>query len=164
MVVKKTFEPMQQASRAECELCVSLLPYGPSFLFVDQVLEMDSEHVLGTYTFRPEAFFFPDHFPGEPIAPGAILTECMAQIGLTTWGIYLSGTYQDQKKQPFAFTHAEVEFLSPVYPGDQVHVWARKVYFRFGKLKVKAEMQNANGKPVCRGELSGMVLREKPNP
>jgi 3-hydroxyacyl-[acyl-carrier-protein] dehydratase len=162
--VKKMFEPMQKASRAECELCVRLLPYGPSFLFVDRILEMGSESVLGTHTFRPDAFFFSDHFPDKPVTPGAVLIECMAQIGLVAWGLFLSKTHYTQKAKPFAFTHAEVEFLLPVFPGQQVFVRAHKVYFRLGKLKVRAEMFNTHEEPVCRGELSGMILREKSDP
>ncbi len=157
------FESMKKASRVECQLCVGLLPYGPSFLFVDEILEMDSEHILGSYTFRSDAFFFSAHFPDKPVTPGAILIECMAQIGLVAWGLYLSGTHRSRKAKPFAFTQAGVEFLLPVFPGQQVRVRARKVYFRLGKLKVKAEMFNGKGENICRGELSGMILPEKPD-
>jgi 3-hydroxyacyl-[acyl-carrier-protein] dehydratase len=68
---------------------LDLLPYKSTFRFVDEIAYVDADKVIGHYTLRPDAFFYNDHFPGNPVTPGAILTEIMAQIGLVVLGIYL---------------------------------------------------------------------------
>jgi 3-hydroxyacyl-[acyl-carrier-protein] dehydratase len=64
------------------------LPYKSSFRFVDEISFLDQDKVIGNYTPKEDAFFYKDHFPGNPVTPGAILTEIMAQIGLVVLGIY----------------------------------------------------------------------------
>ena len=68
---------------------LDLLPYKSSFRFVEEIAFVDADKVIGHYTLRPDAFFYEDHFPGNPVTPGAILIEIMAQIGLVVLGIYL---------------------------------------------------------------------------
>jgi 3-hydroxyacyl-[acyl-carrier-protein] dehydratase len=65
------------------------LPYQKPFLFVDELLEVSENGVTGTYTFLEDAFFYEGHFKENPITPGVILTETMAQIGVVCLGIYL---------------------------------------------------------------------------
>ena len=134
------------------------LPYDRPFLFVQGLNKIDSERVEGYYTFDPESNFYQGHFKGNPVTPGVILVECMAQIGLVCLGIHL----MDHEKQPIkerfiAMAHAEVDFLQAVLPGERVTVRSEKVYFRFGKLKCKVRMTNSNGQLVCSGTLSGMM-------
>ena len=54
---------------------LALLPQQEPFRFVDEILEIDGEHVVSRYTFRPEADFYRGHFPGNPITPGVLLIE-----------------------------------------------------------------------------------------
>ncbi len=68
---------------------VERLPYKSSFLFVDNIASLNEEGVMGDYTLKKEAFFYEDHFAGNPVTPGVIITEIMAQIGLVVLGIYL---------------------------------------------------------------------------
>src|SRR5579863_1533502 len=65
------------------------LPYKSSFRFVDEISFLDSDKVIGHYTLRADAFFYADHIPDNPVTPGAIVTEIMAQIGLVVLGISL---------------------------------------------------------------------------
>src|SRR6187551_1743668 len=73
------------------------LPYKSSFRFVDEIVSIDENNVTGNYTLRKDAFFYEDHFPGNPVTPGVIVTEIMAQIGLVVLGIHLMLT--DDKQQ-----------------------------------------------------------------
>src|ERR1700754_4044769 len=68
---------------------IDRLPYKSSFLFVDNISLLSEEGVTGEYTLRKDAFFYEDHFVGNPVTPGVIITEIMAQIGLVVLGIFL---------------------------------------------------------------------------
>jgi len=65
------------------------LPQQEPFRFVDEILEIDDEHVLAAYRWRPEADFYRGHFPGNPVTPGVLLVESMAQASVVALGIYL---------------------------------------------------------------------------
>ena len=66
---------------------LDLLPYKSSFRFVDNISAIDENGVTGDYTLRKDAFFYEDHFVGNPVTPGVIITEIMAQIGVVALGI-----------------------------------------------------------------------------
>jgi 3-hydroxyacyl-[acyl-carrier-protein] dehydratase len=136
---------------------LSKLPYSNPFLFVDDIISISENGVEGTFTFDENLVFYKGHFKDNPITPGVILIETMAQIGLVCLGIYLEkDTTNSQTK--FAFTSSEVEFLKPVFPNEKVTVISEKVYYRFGKLKCKVKMLNSTKEEVCTGTISGMIL------
>jgi 3-hydroxyacyl-[acyl-carrier-protein] dehydratase len=56
------------------------LPYTKPFLFVDELLCVDEKSAEGLYTFPTDAYFYQGHFKNNPVTPGVIFTECMAQI------------------------------------------------------------------------------------
>lgn len=138
---------------------LSKLPYSTPFLFVDEILEIDENSVSGKYTFSPDHEFYKGHFKDNPVTPGVILTECMAQIGVVCLGIYLL----NKEKMPtenlkVALTSSEVEYLKPVYPGETIKVVSEKQYFRFHKLKSKVQMFDSEENLVCIGTIAGMIL------
>ena len=67
------------------------LPYSPPFLFVDDLVSVDENGVTGSFTFKEDLDFYKGHFKNNPVTPGVILTETMAQIGLVCLGIFLVG-------------------------------------------------------------------------
>ena len=138
---------------------IELLPYSEPFLFVDELEEVTENGILGTYTFRKEADFYRGHFKDNPVTPGVILTECMAQVGVVCLGIFLLKN-GDLQNCGVALTNTAVDIYLPVFPGEKVKVVSEKVYFRFNKLKCKVQMFNAEEKLVCRGEISGMIKAE----
>jgi len=143
----------------ELTAIIKKLPYSEPFLFADELLQADESGVTGTFMFKKELDFYKGHFKDNPVTPGVILTETMAQIGLVCLGIYLSGG--DLKGDTvIAFTSADMEFLKPVYPGEKVTVSSQKIFFRFGKLKCSAVMKNEAGQEVCRGILAGMITQK----
>ena len=135
------------------------LPYGKSFLFVDELLHIDENGTKGTYTYAKDLSFYKDHFKNHPVTPAVILTETMAQIGLVCLGIYLLKDI-DQNIS-IAMTSNAIDFLKPVYPGEQVTVTSEKIYFRFNKLSCKVKMENASGEMVCKGNISGMLISKE---
>jgi 3-hydroxyacyl-[acyl-carrier-protein] dehydratase len=140
------------------------LPYKSSFRFVDSITALDEHGVVGEYTLRPDSFFYEDHFIGNPVTPGVIITEIMAQIGLVVLGIFLlsgeSGPNSAADETTFPlFTSTEVTFHKMVLPGEKVMVISKKQYFRFGKLKCYVEMLNSNNDLIAKGTFSGIVKR-----
>ena len=132
------------------------LPYSKPFLFVDEIISIDENGVEGCYKYNENLDFYKGHFKDNPITPGVILIETMAQIGLVCLGIYL---FKDEKNElKIALTSSEIEFLKPVYPNEKVTVFSEKVYFRFGKLKCKVKMINFENQEVCSGFISGKII------
>lgn len=138
---------------------LSKLPYSKPFLFVDRIIAIDENGVEGEYTFDEELDFYKGHFVNNPITPGVILTEVMAQIGLVCLGIFL---LQDDFNSDTAIglTSTDIEFMRAVYPKEKVTVTSEKVYFRFGKLKCKVFMKNSKGETVANGTIAGMMLKK----
>ena len=134
---------------------ISKLPYSKPFLFVDKILTINENGVEGTFTFEENLDFYKGHFKDNPVTPGVILTETMAQIGLVCLGIFLN---EEKEIKNIGFTSSEVEFLKPVYPNEKVTVISEKIYYRFGKLKCKVKMLNEKKEEVCAGTLAGMIV------
>ncbi len=139
------------------------LPYKSSFLFVDNISFLNGNEVIGDYTLKKDAFFYEDHFAGNPVTPGAIIIEIMAQIGLVVLGIHLVTLASDEfivtgEGGLFPLlTSTNVSFHKMVLPGEKVTVLSKKQYFRFGKLKCYVEMHNAAEEIIAKGMFSGMI-------
>jgi 3-hydroxyacyl-[acyl-carrier-protein] dehydratase len=119
---------------------------------------VDENGITGSYTYDAGHDFYKGHFKNNPVTPGVILTETMAQIGVVSFGIYLlskSGNPLNNIK--IALTSSEVDFFKPIFPSEKVIVKSKKEYFRFNKLKCKVEMYNEEGVLVCRGKIAGMM-------
>ena len=140
------------------EEIISLLPYQEPFLFVDGIDSISKDEIKGHYTFTSDAFFYEGHFKDNPVTPGVILTECMAQIGLVCLGIYLLKDDLKTSSNPqIALTSNKIDFYLPVLPGEKVSVVSKKDVFRFNKLRCSVQMFNVQGELVARGEISGML-------
>jgi 3-hydroxyacyl-[acyl-carrier-protein] dehydratase len=138
---------------------LELLPQQEPFRFVDEIVEVDEEHIVSRYTFRPEADFYRGHFPGNPITPGVLLIEAMAQTGVVALGIYLVARargVEEVRRVLTVFTDVSAEFSGVVRPGDTVTINARKVFFRRMKLRAEVEMHRADGSLVASATVAGM--------
>lgn len=136
---------------------ISKLPYSKPFLFVDELLQINENGVEGIYTFDEDLDFYKGHFNNNPVTPGVILTEVMAQIGLVCLGIYLLNN-EFNKSTSIALTATDIEFFKAVFPNEKVTVISEKIYFRFGKLKCKVKMINQINEEVCAGVIAGMIV------
>jgi 3-hydroxyacyl-[acyl-carrier-protein] dehydratase len=140
------------------EKIIQLLPYEFPFLFVEELTAVSENGVEGFYTFTEDEFFYQGHFKDNPITPGVILTEVMAQIGVVCLGVnLLKDKILENKKPQIALTSNEIDFFLPVYPKERVKVVSEKIYFRFNKLKCKVQLFNEKEELVCRGTISGML-------
>lgn len=143
--------------KSNLQQIINSLPYTRPFKFVDKLLAISENGVEGEYTFTEDEYFYEGHFINNPVTPGVILTECMAQIGVVCLGIYLLSESTSEKFD-VAMSSTSIDFLKPVYPGETVTVISEKEYFRFNKLKCKVKMLNEAREVVCKGVISGMIV------
>jgi 3-hydroxyacyl-[acyl-carrier-protein] dehydratase len=143
---------------------LELLPQQEPFRFVDEIVEVDEDHIVARYTFRPEADYYRGHFPGNPITPGVLLIEAMAQTGVVALGIYLVARakgVEEVRRVLTVFTDVSAEFSGVVRPGDTVTMTARKSFFRWMKLRAEVEMHKADGSLVASATLAGMGVEAR---
>ena len=142
---------------------LTLLPQQEPFRFVDDILEVDEDHIVASYRFRPESDFYKGHFPGNPVTPGVILLESLAQVGVVALGIYLFALEEGLRgvtDKIALFVDADVEFSGMVLPGEKVIISGKKVFFRRNKLRTEAMMTTEDGSLVCSGTISGLRVQQ----
>ncbi len=127
-------------------------------MFVEELTSISEQGIQGFYTFKEDEYFYKGHFRNNPITPGVILTEVMAQIGVVCLGLYLLRDKISETEEPqIALTSNHIDFFLPVFPKERVMVVSEKIYFRFNKLKCNVQLFNEKQELVCRGSISGML-------
>ena len=92
-----------------------LIPHRYPFLLVDKIIEKTDKYIVGIKNITVNEPFFPGHFPEEPVMPGVLQVEAMAQIG----GIFvLSGLENPEKYSTYFLKIDNVKFRQKVVPGD----------------------------------------------
>jgi 3-hydroxyacyl-[acyl-carrier-protein] dehydratase len=101
---------------SDLDTLIDLLPQKPPFLFLDRVLEVEPfRHIVGSKTFQTGHPIFENHLPGEPLVPGVILVEALAQLA----GLALVGA----EGRPIRGYLAEVtrmRFQRLVHPDEEI--------------------------------------------
>ena len=95
-----------------------LIPHRSPFLFLDECeIIIPGEHGISKKTFKEDEYFFQGHFPNNPIVPGVIIVEAMAQ----TAGVVVSYRLRDYKDKSVLFMSVnKAKFRKPVLPNDKV--------------------------------------------
>ncbi|MDD3457866.1 MAG: bifunctional UDP-3-O-[3-hydroxymyristoyl] N-acetylglucosamine deacetylase/3-hydroxyacyl-ACP dehydratase [Weeksellaceae bacterium] len=94
---------------------LKILPHRPPFLLLDKVIEKSDTYLVGVKNVTMNEPFFVGHFPNEPVMPGVLQVEAMAQLG----GILVLGEIDDPKEYSTYFMKIEnVKFKRKVIPGD----------------------------------------------
>jgi beta-hydroxyacyl-ACP dehydratase FabZ len=139
-----------------------MLPHRYPFLLVDRILEIEpGKRVVGIKNVTINEAFFQGHFPGQPIMPGVLVIEAMAQIG----GVLLMQTLSvSAEKKLLYFTGIDrARFRRPVLPGDQVRFEVELLQLRSRNCRMRASAL-VEGKLAAEAELSCIVVdRESSN-
>ncbi|MEK7234139.1 MAG: hypothetical protein AAB268_10015 [Elusimicrobiota bacterium] len=144
---------------------LALVPQRQPMRFIDEIVEVDADHIVGNYTWKSEdcAGYSAD----DTLAPPFLMVEMGAQIGSVAWCIYhmaLTMTPEAIDQLVGFFTQVDgVEFFETVRAGDKVACMASfepEGYFRDGKLVSSIEFQfdggPKDGKTIMTGRVGGM--------
>ena len=133
------------------------IPHRFPFLLVDRVLEADETKIIGIKNVSINEPFFQGHFPGDPIMPGVLIVEGMAQCG----GILVLKNREDREKlSPYFAAIDNVRFKRPVRPGDQLRyeITITKMSSRMGKMTGKTFVGD---ELACEADMTAVIV-EKP--
>ncbi|MGA7991668.1 MAG: 3-hydroxyacyl-ACP dehydratase FabZ [Thermoanaerobaculia bacterium] len=128
--------------RADILEIMRLLPHRFPFLLVDRILEFSEgpvgpgSKVVGLKNVSVNEPFFQGHFPGNPVMPGVLILECMAQVAGC---LFFSKEPEPSAKLMFLTGVDKARFRRPILPGDQILVTAEILSVRLGLMKMKAE-------------------------
>lgn len=126
----------------------SVLQHRYPFLLVDRVLELEpGTRAVGMKNVTINEDFFNGHFPGNPIMPGVLIVEAMAQVG----GILLLATTGNEGKLAFFAGIDKLRFRRPVMPGDQL-VTEVEIKKQKGDIGRVAVVGKVDGQVVAEGE------------
>jgi 3-hydroxyacyl-[acyl-carrier-protein] dehydratase len=147
-------EPVKKLEAADIGVVMQMLPHRYPFLLVDRVIGIrGDEFGIGIKNVTINEPQFQGHFPGNPIFPGVLLIEGMAQ---TAGVLCIAATSSSQPKSVFFLTIDNAKFRKPVVPGDTVEFHMtrtnrrKNMWWYHGEAKV-------NGVVVAEADLGAMI-------
>jgi 3-hydroxymyristoyl/3-hydroxydecanoyl-(acyl carrier protein) dehydratase len=129
----------------DVEKITAILPHRKPFLFVDRVIKIMEDHkIIAEKDLFYDDYFFAGHFPGNPIMPGVLVSEALAQ----TSGLLLGSTLGkesrtvDHKMRIFFLANVNIKFFNPAKPEETLRMEAKlkKKYGKFFLFEVAADV------------------------
>jgi 3-hydroxyacyl-[acyl-carrier-protein] dehydratase len=154
----------QPVPRADIQEILRLLPHRYPFLLVDRILSMTAgpvvagSKVTGLKNVSVNEPFFQGHFPENPVMPGVLILECMAQVGGC---LFFAGESEPKKKLMYLSGVDKARFRRPVFPGDQLVVVAEIIQVRSTLVRMRAEAR-VEGALCAEGEFMSSLVERFP--
>jgi len=133
---------------------LKLLPHRYPFLLVDRIINIDGDKSgIGIKNVTINEPHFQGHFPDQPVMPGVLIVEAMAQ---TAGAIYLHGNSSGRPSLVYLMTIDEAKFRKPVVPGDrlELHIVKEKQRGRVGRFACEALV---DGNKVAEAVIQSMI-------
>ncbi|MBU0678959.1 MAG: 3-hydroxyacyl-ACP dehydratase FabZ [Verrucomicrobia bacterium] len=131
------------------EEILKTLPHRYPFLYVDRIIECDYEkRIVGVKNLTFNEPFFQGHFPGDPIMPGVLQLEAMAQVG----GILLNKTHGGDGEIAYFLAVDKARFRRLCRPGDQLKIEIDVLRIRLNMCKVHGVV-SVDGEISCEADL-----------
>jgi len=132
-----------------------ILPHRYPFLLIDRVIEVERmKRIVAIKNVTANEPFFNGHFPDNPVMPGVLLVEAMAQAG----GTLLLTEIPERDKMLMLFTSIErAKFRRPVVPGDQVRIEVNVIVWRYTATKMACKAL-VDGKVAAEAVVSCQVI------
>jgi len=125
------------------------LPHRYPMLLVDRIIDCDDEkRIVGIKNLTVNEPFFAGHFPGNPIMPGVLQLEAMAQVG----GVLLGRVTKREGMVAYFLAVDDAKFRKIVRPGDQMQIEIHLLKFRLGMAKVSGKV-TVNGEVASEAKL-----------
>lgn len=137
----------------------NIIPHRYPFLLVDRILELEPmKRAVGIKNVTVNEEFFQGHFPGQPVMPGVLLLEAMAQVG----GVAMLCADEFSGQLAVFAGIDRVKFRKPVVPGDQLRMTAEVIKLRGSMGKIWAEAK-VDGQIVAEGEFLFALVKKTSN-
>lgn len=135
----------------EVQEIMAILPHRYPFQLVDRIIELDMENsrVVGLKNVTSNESFFQGHFPGNPVMPGVLQMEAMAQVA----GVMLNSRAGNEGKTAYFMSMNNVKFRRKVVPGDQLRIEIEPVRLRSRMATIAGKIY-VDGELVSEGELT----------
>ena len=132
---------------------MEIIPHRPPFLLVDRILEIDDQHAVGVKQVTMNEPFFAGHFPGNPIMPGVLQIEALAQVGAVA--VLRQPAYRGKLA---LFARIEnARFRKPVTPGDTLRLEVQLVELR-GRVGKGHAVAKVGDQVVTEGDITFMLV------
>jgi 3-hydroxyacyl-[acyl-carrier-protein] dehydratase len=126
----------------------TIIPHRDPFLLVDRITELDAHRVVGWKLVRPEEPYLAGHFPGNPIMPGVLMLEALAQ----TMGVMVLVRPEHRGKLGYFASMNNVRFRELVRPGDELRMEVTYIKEKT-KFYIAQGRATVNDKLACEAEL-----------
>jgi 3-hydroxyacyl-[acyl-carrier-protein] dehydratase len=147
-------EPVTKLEAADIAVVLKSLPHRYPFLMVDRVIDMrGDEHGIGIKNVTFNEPQFQGHFPGNPVFPGVLMIEGMAQ---TAGVLCITAIFSKKPKSVFFLTIDKAKFRKPVIPGDTIEYHMTKIAQRKTMWWYRGEAKVA-GQIVAEAEVGAMI-------
>jgi beta-hydroxyacyl-ACP dehydratase FabZ len=106
----------------------TVLPHREPFIFIDEIIEIDgTQKIVAVKNVNEDEGYFRGHFPGNPLMPGVLVIEAMAQASVILFS--LDRPHIAETNPDYYLGKVKAEFLAPVHPGDRLILESNKIKF-----------------------------------